>query len=209
MHTIEVTIPLSVLKAMRLLAAKDDVRPYMNGVALSRGYIAAGDGRHMSVYRCESLDGAPEVIIPTGVIDVYAKKARGYHTDDVTVRWEEADEGDEDRQRYGWLTNTVEEERFALIGYVYPPFERVLAHHTKPVGNPQFNWTCLALFEKVAKALGVKSDYKIFVIPNGNNPARLLMLDHPDFEGVLGVLDWKTYAPVKDAPAEDPAADLV
>lgn len=208
---IEVQIPLTVLKAMRLLAPKKDIRSYLCGVALSEGHAVASNGHYLGAYRIGTLDvGTPEIIIPNAAIDAFTKKVGRTTIDMVTVRWQKKP-AEGASVAYGWLTNGIEEERFLILEWRYIPFKRVLAAHTEAKGNPQFQWSYLALFEKVAETLGVpaKVATKVFVVPNGSiATARLFNYSHPEFQGAIMPVNWKEDAPVK-AVEEDPAEDLV
>lgn len=205
----EVQIPLTVLKAMRLLAPKKDIRSYLCGVALSEGHAVASNDHYLGAYKCDTLLDA-EIIIPNGAIDAFTKKVGRTTIDMVTVRWQKKP-ADGAGVAYGWLTNGIEEERFPVLDHRFIPFKRVLVQHTTPKGHPQFQWSYLALFEKVAETLGVpaKVATKVFVVPNGAiNAARLFIYGHPEFQGAIKPVNWKEDTPIK-AMEEDPAEDLV
>lgn len=179
----EITFPLRYLRAARLFAAKEDIRHYLKGVAISRGHIVGCNGFYVGAIRCGAADGVPEVILPNEAVDFYLKKIRGWPGEDVTVQW--------GADRKGRITNHAVEERFDAIDGRFPQFESVLCRHTAPSGNPQFQWSFLTVFEKAAEALGVpkKDEHKAYLLPNGDDAtARVIIPGFPEFEGAVSPL---------------------
>ena len=203
----QVTIPLRYLQAARLIAPKKDIRRYLTGVAISQGHVVGCDGHAVGAIRCEAADGLPEVIIPNDQIDFYLKKIKGWTGEDVTIEWGE--------DRKGRITNYAIEEQFVAYDGRYPDFQRVLAHHTKPAGNPQFQWHKLVTFEKVAEALGVnrRTEHKAYLLPDGPwNAARVIIPDHPEFHGAVMPLRPEALGPsirLIGANSVEAAEDLV
>jgi len=203
----QVTFPLRYLQAARLIAPKKDIRQYLMGVAVSQGHVVGCDGHMVGAIRCEAADGLPEVITPNDQIDFYLKKIKGWAGEDVTIEWGE--------DRKGRITNGIIEEQFVAYDGRYPDFQRVLVHHTKPAGNPQFQWHKLVTFEKVAEALGVgrRDEHKAYLLPDGNeNAARVIIPDHPEFQGAIMPLRSKFLGPsirLIGANTVETAEDLV
>lgn len=194
----EITIPLCYLQAIRLFATKNDVRYYLNGVAILRGHVVATNGHYMGAIRHTGDDALHQIIIPNEAIDFYVKKAGRSTVKDVTIQWDE---------RKAVLTNGNASEYFEPIEGVFPQFERVLCSHTEALGNPQFQWHYTAIFEKAAEILGAtrKQEFKAFVLPNGDEGcARVLIPVCPSFEGALMPIRSKVTADVRERlTAED------
>lgn len=184
----EIAIPLRYLLAVRLFAAKEAARPYLNGVAFTDQCLVATNGRY-----CAAIDlgpdaaGYPEVIIPSDAIDFFAKKhgRRGMDKASVMVSWE----ADGLLQLVG--RSGITEQSKPLEGQ-FPPFRRIMVVHTEAVGHPQFPWDQVALFEKAAETLGTSRAnlHKTYLIPNGRRAAaRIVLPNHPEFNGVLMPLE--------------------
>jgi len=194
----EITIPLCYLQAIRLFAPKNDIRFYLNGVAILRGHVVATNGHYIGAIRHMGDDTLPQIIIiPGSAIDFYVKKAGRSSVKDVSVQWGE---------RKGVLTNGNASEYFEPIEGVFPQFERVLCSHAEASGNPQFQWHYVALFEKASEILGAtrKQEFKAFVLPNGDEGcARVLLPDCPSFEGAIMPIRSKATAGMRERIAAE------
>ncbi len=180
---IEITIPLRFLVAARLFSAKDATRPYLNGVAIDDETLVATNGHY-----CVTIDLGPDaasmptMIIPNDAIDFYAKRVgrRGLDTALVTIQ--------HNKEQLSALTNGTVIEQFAPLEGQYPPHQRIMVEHTEAQGNPQFQWSYLALFEKAAETMGTSkgATIKAVLIPNGRNAAaRVVLPGYPEFNGVV------------------------
>lgn len=190
----EITIPLRYLQAVRLFAPKQDVHPYLLGVSLRDGLLAATDGTCAAAIRLPQKCGPfKPIIVPAETIDFYAKKAGRSSVTDVTVCW--------DDERKGYLTNGAATEHFVGLDHPYPDIARVVPSLREPAGHPQFQWSLLALFEKAAIALGVPKNAvpKAVLVANGDEgTARVLIPGHPDFVGAISPIRYQHIKPAID-----------
>lgn len=180
----EISIPLRYLLAARIFTPKNDIRPYLNGVAINEDYIFGTDGVIVGAIRLHLVDPTvPGVIIPNDAIDYFAKKAKTSSVKDVTIQW---------GKEQGVLTNGVATEHFKPVDGVPVLFKRVIPGNSKPEGHIQFQADLLLRFEKAAALLGTKTYHKAYVLPNGDGQtARVVLPGHPEFIGALSPLKHK------------------
>lgn len=207
----EITIPSKYLAAIRVLTAKEDVRSYLKGVAISKGHIVGTTGIYLGAIdltgAVPGVEKLPEVIIPNDAIDFFIKKIgrANLAKKNVTIMWEEN----------GPLTlhsNGVIENSTPIGDVRYPDFFKVLPTHTYPTGTPQFQWHFLSLFEKVAELLGVnkKEELKVVLIPNGNDvTARVLIPILPEFNGAIAPIRYKEVYDAVPSLKDTPETGLV
>jgi len=195
----EVTFPRSWLAAIRLFAAKKDVRYYLNAVAITRGGMVATDGHYLGVIRDARFDDLPEIILFDTDVDAFLKAAKTCRTDpDVTLRWTRRHP---EEPAHGTLMMGGVTHAFISAAARYPDWTRVLIPRPRrPDAALQFNWTSLALFEKVATVLvgGNSAVTRARFQPCGRtNGARITIPAMSAFEGVLMGL-CKTTLPYED-----------
>lgn len=186
-----VQISVAWLKASLVIAAKGDIRYYLNGVLVEVGLrdvrIVACDGHRLSVLRREShkadADNAPaNIIIPREVI-AGIKAAKG--AVDCVLEYDA-----ENTLGECTLKMIADASRsFMPIGGKFPDYLRVIpstiSGERGGMLNPYYSadW---ATFVNVAFNGGKKST-SLFpnFFDNGNNGAPVTMNGHPEFIGVL------------------------
>lgn len=72
----QLNIDSCVIKALVLVAAKDDIRPYLNGVYINprEGHAVATDGHSLVAVKLPQIIDADDIIIPIDVCKLIAKK---------------------------------------------------------------------------------------------------------------------------------------
>jgi len=175
----ELTVPMAYLRAIRLLTGKLDIRNYLNGVCITDGAIIGTNGHYLGVIETEHVAGAAEIIIPNEPLDAFFKLA-GRLPFDALITYD-AD------TRKGTLAAGSAVVQFTGEYGRYPAYKRAMLHHDRADGWLQFQWQYLALFEKVAVALGTKpsKQHKVTVLPSREMmSARVLIPEYPEFNGV-------------------------
>jgi len=178
----EATFPFAWLQGLRVLSAKNDVRYYLNGVAIQDGRLAATTGLYIGVMQHPSLAGLPEIIIPNETIDVFAKMVKAYKDPDVTLRWTA-----NVHAARGELIVGDTRLPFVAIDGRYPPVSRVLMDDgIQQNGYCQFDWTYMVLFAKAAaKLTGEPSPFVTLLQDADNHRARVRIPHAPYFDGVI------------------------
>ncbi len=149
-------LPLVLLKAALICASKNDIRFYLNGVAIDQGHIVATDGHRMFYAPLESIKEMPQVIIPRDAIEFLVKKAAGVgkkNPEEVIVKVEI--DGTQ-----GKLIVREYQENFRPIDGKFPEWKRLIPKSAMQKYEGQtlmFNWQYMADFQKIAKLLGCKN----------------------------------------------------
>jgi len=175
------SIPLALLKASVICAAKNDVRFYLVGVAVDKGHVTSTDGHRMFFAEVEGLDPEmPQVVIPRESIEYLSKKAVGIK--DLKKMVDIEIDGLEGEMV---IAGTDLRERFRAYDCKYPDWKRVIprADGSEYEGDyPTFNWQYLVDYQKIAKLLGDKSKVaQVKVTPTiGPNCSA-----HIDFSGAV------------------------
>ncbi|QBE66826.1 hypothetical protein [Pseudoduganella lutea] len=174
------------LKAAALCAATKDIRFYLNGVfvefLLEETRLVATDGNIAAVLRDEqkhTLDQCVSLIIPNDVI----KRA--------LTGWKSGGSSLESLNGGLWSLNSVV---FTPMDGRFPDYRRIVP--TKASGAVgQFDPELLAVFGKVAKALGQKTS-AVHIWHSGTDAAAVQVLGRPEFTGVMMPLKKPKEAPV-------------
>jgi len=177
----------AVLTAMAHLAAKKDIRHYLNGVLLevNNDYIrcVATDGHIIGVYQQNNNGGDQgepfSVIVPPDVIAKLDKKKLQHtltKTDDNYV---------------------IDNIGFKGIDGKFPDYERVF--NLEPVSNEvaQFNPEFMDRFVKVGKALGMKKPMPV-IAHNGQKTAIVCIGKPLNFVGLM--MPYRAEEPIKTVP---------
>ena len=160
----------NILHAMATLAAKKDIRYYLNGILVewnaTTTRIVATDGHKMGIYNLPDQDNpnSGSVIIPIDALT----GLKG----DVIVDW-------------NTLTTSDSVKTFAPIDAKYPDYRRVVPSGKADGIAGQFNVDYMAQFQKVAKMLGNKTDSAVFYHNGANNSAKVAVTSTPNFLGVI------------------------
>jgi len=192
----EVTFPLAWLAGLRLLAPKDGIRYYLNGVVISHGHLVVTDGTQLGAIADKRFHDLPELIIPNTTIDALLGLAKPLGKDiAVTLRWQARHGG-----QYGGDVGELElpgdpSPRLPFTAHTgkYPDWQRVLA----PLADadaasgspaPQFDWARLVKFDKAARLIGgkgvISSPARLY--PRKGQQAAYLNFDGvPSFSGAL------------------------
>ena len=174
-------IPLAVLKAAVICAAKGDIRFYLNGVAIDQGNVVSTDGHRLFYVEIDDIDPKlPQVIIPREAIEYLSKKATGIK--DIEKRVKISIDGLE-----GKLTvqGTDITESFRAIDGKFPQWKQIIPKSDRPEYEgefPTFNWQYLVDFQKVAKALGDKSKSPQVKLTPTIGPSSAAFIDFPAVE---------------------------
>lgn len=174
-------IPLAVLKAAIVCAAKSDIRFYLNGVAIDKGNVVSTDGHRLFYTELSDLDSdMQQVIIPREAIEHLAKKATSIKDlkKMVIVNLQGSD---------GKLTvqGTDIVENFQALDGKFPEWQRIIpkADGSEYKGEyPTFNWQYLVDFQKIAKALGDKCKVPLVKVTPTVGPSNAVHVDFVDTE---------------------------
>ena len=155
MENIEIEVPVQLLDAATICAAKKDVRFYLNGVAFSHQHIVSTDGHRAITCPIDNLDEHIEFIIPTEAIKSFVKKipAKNRNTN-CLISFDQ-------KTNQGKISNNALQAHEIFIGIdgKYPDWRRIFPRSLPPSHEykgsiPQFNWQYLVDFQKVHKILG-------------------------------------------------------
>ncbi|HFE9865468.1 DNA polymerase III subunit beta [Acinetobacter baumannii] len=174
-------IPLAVLKAAIISAAKSDIRFYLQGVAIDKGNVVSTDGHRLFYVELDELDSnMQQVIIPREAIEYLSKKATGIKDFKkmVIVNLQGSN---------GKLTvqGTDIVENFQAIDGKFPEWQRIIpkADGSEYKGEyPTFNWQYLVDFQKIAKALGDKCKIPQVKVTPTIGPSNAAHIDFVDIE---------------------------
>lgn len=176
------SIKQSQLKAMLNLAAKQDIRYYLNGVFVEFNQqttrLIATDGHKLGVLNHSSEDnqGAGSLIIPREVIENLPKAAIDHELTFVKS----------DGNATGWTivipggTQIV----FQQIEGTFPDYRRVCNFKTNGEAA-SFNYEYMVQFLKVQKALGGSKTNTVNLYQNGTSSALVTLAGVDNFAGVI------------------------
>ena len=182
-------IKQSTLDAMLLIAAKKDIRYYLNGVYIEFNdqiTRAVGcDGHKLGIYQTavpSSNTGAGSLIIPRDVIENLPKAGKNTHLISITQNATGA----------GWIINTgATTVGFTPYDDKYPDFRRVV-HSVQTAGTTGvaagFNLDYLNQFEKCGNLLAggkLRMGNRLRLHHNGDNAALVLLNCVDGFAGVV------------------------
>jgi DNA polymerase-3 subunit beta len=201
-----ISIELNVkdLRAMAKMAAKNDIRKYLEGVCLELGAVEskliATNGHMLGVLRVltpSNVTESQQVIIPLSAIAALPKPKGKYSVNVTTLTIEpKAENG----TQFATFSNDETSSRFLLIDGTYPGWKRIVRIRTISGEVAQFDTAYLAMFSAVAKELGISSaDNKVCVSHNGEGPALIRIIGLENFFGVLMALHNKV-SPLVSSP---------
>lgn len=190
----KIELQISHVRALLHLAAKNDVRAYLNALFLEtgphetrlvamQGHVLGAARQHVS----EEQTTIPSMIIPRDALETCIKMAPKYlKTIDLT---------DHDDGTYVLSCGQARIDFAALSGN-YPDYRRVIPRSVKPEAGPcQVNVEYLALFAKVAKELGANCPAAAVMVAHGSSRLDsgqithsnciIEIVGHPEFAGVL------------------------
>lgn len=200
--TYSVEISLEALKAIRLFAAKEDVRNWLKGVAISpHGDLVATNGHMAGALRGVLPKGLPWLVIPNAAIDTFVRgitslvKTYRPRTLPVLVRWEQTYTADFSIPKDGVLVLTLGDKELFTFPFKpevgrYPDYTRFLCPDlVTPYGNPQFNVDYLVTFNKAYLLFNPKASTYfsgVHLTPQGiSKAARVRLVGVPQFEGAV------------------------
>ena len=169
---------IRLLKAAAIVASKEQVRYYLNGVAVQAGprglYLVAMDGHRALAFR-QTGDALPEIniIIP---VDIIAGIKLNKHIDDATLTRESDTHW---RIDYCGIATI-----FAPIDGTFPDWRRIVPKETSGA-LAQFDPAYIGDFAKVAKVLGSNARAGVKIAHNGQGPALVTFGDDIDGFGLL------------------------
>jgi len=157
MENIEIELPIQLLEAATICAAKKDARKYLIGVAFSHGHITSCDGHRAFACPIKGLDENLEFIIPLDMIKHFLKQVPSKHrTENCKVIYDPCAKKGEIIATDRTVTARI---LFVAIDGKYPDWRRIFPKNLPPSINyegsiPQFNWQYLVDFQKIHKILG-------------------------------------------------------
>ena len=186
MSNYQFAIDQNSLNAMLLLAAKKDIRYYLNGLHIEFApeftRVVACDGHKLGIYQ-KAVDsfnvGSGSLTIPREVIENLPKNA-GFLEFIVSAPY--------DTQ---WVIKTANglQITFSACDSKYPDFRRVVNQADKTSGEAAgFNLDYLNQFEKCGNLLAgrkLKVGNRIRIHHNGQNGALITLNGIPNFAGVV------------------------
>jgi len=189
---IKFEINIQALLAMLHIAAKDDIRYYLNGIFITTEYegfvrYVATNGHLMGVYRdkimTEEKPAATNLIINRDVLkSVKLQKYTNYGTltiEDAVV------EGEIKKPRKCTLEYAGMSIGFVEVDGKFPDYMRVLPV-TASGETAQFNTALLMNFVKVGEVfLGKKKEVVPYVAHNGKETSAVMIPGLPDFIGAI------------------------
>lgn len=177
-------IPMQLLEAALLCAAKTDVRFYLQGVAISKGHLVSTDGHRGFAAPVRDMPEDIDVIIPSEAIQSFMRKHKPSHRKGNCVFSYDGAEGEIQS-----ITGDIR-ETFRLIDAKYPDWERVFprSYSIENAKCRQFNWQYLVDAQKMSKILG-GSGTEVYIYPQENPcEAAHVVLNTPDFSNVRMVI---------------------
>ena len=174
-----IKINLNVLMAALIIAPKEDVRYYLNGINISVNRVTSTDGHRLFTYDitetfeegndnefCEEFES---FIIPRDSIVQINKSLTVSERKSAVISITKNDS-------HYQLTCENSIVCFHPIDGKYPDYKRVVPgkYETKP--HSTYNWTYMNDFSKISKLLGDKFG-TASLIPNGDNSALVTLPD--------------------------------
>jgi DNA polymerase-3 subunit beta len=210
------TISINALKGLDLLAAKGDIRYYLNGVNVefseSCTRLVATNGHILGI---ENLTqnllntGAGSLIIPSDIIK--SLKPVSKNADIVQIKQIDATHYEIDN--YGTKIT------FCVIEGKFPDYARVVSGAMTNGAAAQYNPDYLATFLKAAKLLTGAKNPDIEIMQNGHSAALINITGLASFIGVImptkgktgdeqagGIANPTLYAPLAAAAQPEPVA---
>jgi DNA polymerase-3 subunit beta len=210
------TVSINALKGLDLLAGKQDIRYYLNGVNVEFSEkctrLVATNGHVLGI---ENLTqnlvntGAGSLIIPSDIIK--ALKPVSKNADIVQIK--QIDTGHWEIDNYGTKIT------FCAVEGKFPDYARVVSGAKTSGQAAQYNPDYLATFLKAAKLLTGAKTPEIEVMQNGHSAALINIVGLASFIGVImptkgktgdeqagGLANPELYAPLVAAAQPEPVA---
>ena len=187
MENIEIEIPMQLLDAATICAAVKDVRFYLCGVAIDKGHVVATDGCRAFACELENVGkDLPQIIIPTESVKFFLKKIpvknrKGHCRLIFNAKTREGE------LRFDAL---IAKESFVGHDGRYPDWQRIFPRGVESEYKgyyPTFNWSYMADFQKMHKALG-GNGLQVLLYPTGANSAALVAFDSIGYSKAKGVI---------------------
>jgi len=175
------TVSQNNLDAMLILAAKKDIRYYLNGLHIEYSpeftRVIACDGHKLGIFQAAAENiGMGALTIPREVIEGLPKKCHILTFSQIDANLWQIDTG----------SAVI---KFAPCDSKYPDFRRVVNQADKTSGEAAgFNLTYLNEFEKAGNLLAgskLKVGNRVRIHHNGQNGALITLNGLPNFAGVL------------------------
>ena len=165
------------LAAVSLLAAKTDVRYYLNGVAISQGHLVATDGKALAAVSLNDVPPDYTVIIPLDAIKTFLSM--------LSPKFRKTGAINLDTEAFELSCGTEIRLPFRPIEGRYPDWQTILPTHASANHHGTFDWSYMATFQR---AVGILSNVRtpmVTLVPNGRNAALIKADNEPAFIGVL------------------------
>lgn len=172
---IQFEVPMQVLDAATYCVAKNDIRFYLIGIAINKGHVVATDGYRAFACPVDGLNEEVEFIIPTDAVKAFIKKvpSKNRKANCVVSFDPQTKQGE-----LSYRELNVRELFIAIDGR-FPDWRRIFPRGFDPEykgAYPQFNWSYMADFQKMHKALG-GSGQRAYLYPTSANDVALVMFD--------------------------------
>lgn len=174
------------LKAAALIAARQDIRYYLNGVLIEvfehEARLVATDGHRLVILRRLIEGAAPaQIIIPTEIIAL-VKPSKNKALAKAAIIYDPAKPSG--RATIEYLKVGIQ---FDPIDGKFPDYTQTMNKACKPSGEvTHFNLSYLDSFRKCAEvAFGANHVYQPCIWHNGNEPAAVTYMERDDFFGIL------------------------
>jgi len=176
------SIKQSQLKAMLNLAAKQDIRYYLNGVFVEFNQqttrLVATCGHKLGVLNHSSEDnqGAGSLIIPREVIENLPKANKAFDPELIITS--------EDKEGFWKINAPGVQTIFGQIDGKFPDYRRVCNFKTSGEAA-NFNYEYMVQFLKVQHALGGSKTCTVNLYQNGTSGALVTLAGVDNFAGVI------------------------
>ena len=187
MENIQIEVPMQLLDAATITAAVKNVRFYLNAVAIDKGYIVSTDGHRGFACEVDNVDKElPQIIIPTESVKFFLKKIPAKNRKGhCLIRFDPKTREGEIR-----FDALIAKESFIGCDAKYPDWQRIFPREVAGEYQgryPTFNWTYMADFQKIHKAIG-GNGLQVLLYPTGVNTAAKVVFystPYPKAQGVV------------------------
>lgn len=187
MENIEIELPMMLLDAATICAAKSDVRFYLNGVAIDQGHIVSTDGHRAFACDLQVVSKElPQIILPTESVKAFLKKIPAKNRKAV------CNLSFDPKTKQGKLSyhNLQAHELFIGIDGKFPDWKRIFPKNVPTEFQgvyPQFNWSYMQDFQKVHKALG-GNGLQVLLYPRSASESALVHFDSTQFNHAVACI---------------------
>lgn len=182
----KISFPPKWLKAAALIASRNDIRYYLNGVLVEvfekEARLVATDGHRMVIFRKLVEGSAPaRFIVPTEIIDLL-KPHRKHTKIEATLIYDPHNSAA--RTTLDYFNIGIQ---FTPIDGKYPDYAQTMNKAATPSGTlANFNASYVADFKRaVEMAFGPDRLYSPHLWHNGDGPAAVTYKGHEDFFGIV------------------------